>query len=177
MEQTRIRRLSRSIATSLKGYSIQRVDTAGEEVERLLGADPPMPPEAWQCLKGWYKATVDRAPPPARGTPKRITAERADLYSYVPSPGKNIPISFQPVPVDNSVPTKDKIEEAVKHLRRNRSGGGVGDEGRAPERVACRVQKEKEIGGRERGREYGQRGGGTNKAALGEPHGVGSDGV
>ena len=28
-----------------------------------------------------------------------------------------------PVPVDDSVPTEDEIEEAVKNLRRNRSGG------------------------------------------------------
>ena len=85
-----------------------------------------MPQEAWQRLKGWYKALFDRAPPPARATLERITAEQADLYSYVPSPGKNIPISGQPVPVDNSVPTKDEIEEVVKHLQRNRSGGASG---------------------------------------------------
>ena len=36
---------------------------------------------------------------------EQITAEQVDLYSYVPSPGKNIPISVQPVPVDDSVPT------------------------------------------------------------------------
>ena len=53
-------------------------------------------------------------------------AERVDLYSYVPSPGKNIPISVKPVLVDDSVPMKDKIEEAVKYIRRNRSGGSSG---------------------------------------------------
>ena len=41
----------------------------------------------------------------------------------MPSPGKNIPISVQTVPVDDSVPTEEKIEEAVKHLQRNRSRG------------------------------------------------------
>ena len=62
-------------------------------MEALLGADPPMPREAWQRLKGWYKAAVDRAlPPPARDTLERITAEQVNLYSYVPSPGKNITI-------------------------------------------------------------------------------------
>ena len=85
-----------------------------------------MPREEWQRLKGWYKAAVERAPPPARATLERITAERVDLYSYVPSPGKNITISVQPVPVDDSVPTEDNIEEAAKHLWRNRSGGPSG---------------------------------------------------
>ena len=35
--------------------------------------------EAWHRLQGWYKAAVDRAPPPARATLKRVTAERAKL--------------------------------------------------------------------------------------------------
>ena len=82
-----------------------------------------MPREAWQRLKGWYKAVVDYDPPPARVTLERIMAERVDLYSYVPSPGTNIPISVKPVPVDDSVPTEDEIKGAVKYLRRNRSGG------------------------------------------------------
>ena len=63
--QARIRRLSRAIAASLKGDRRRIVETAGEEVEALLGADPPMPRETWQRLKGWYKFAVDCAPPPA----------------------------------------------------------------------------------------------------------------
>ena len=65
-----------------------------------------MPREAWQQLKVVYKAAVDRAPPPDRATLKRITAERVDLYSYMPSPGTNIPVSVMPVPVDDLVPTE-----------------------------------------------------------------------
>ena len=91
-------------------------------MEALLGADPPMPREARHRLKVWYKAVVDRAPPPARAALERITAERVDLYSYVPSPGTNIPVTVRPVPVDNSVPMEDEIEETVQNLRRNRSG-------------------------------------------------------
>ena len=63
--QARIWRLSREIATSLKGDRKRRVRIAGEEVEALLGADPPNPKEAWRRLKGWYKAAVNRVPPPA----------------------------------------------------------------------------------------------------------------
>ena len=124
--QSRIRRLSRAIAASLKGDRKRRVETVGEEVETLLGADPPVPREAWRRLKGWYKVLFDRAPPPARATLERITAERVDLYRYVPSLGDNIPVTVRPVQVDNSVPTEDKIEKAVKNLRRNRSGGALG---------------------------------------------------
>ena len=53
----------------------------GVEVETLLGEDPPNPEEAWRRLKGWYKAAVNRAPPPAQATLERITAERVNLYS------------------------------------------------------------------------------------------------
>ena len=63
------------------------MEAAGQEVETLLGEDPPNPKEAWRQLKGWYKAAVNRAPPPAQATLERITAERVDLYSYVSIPG------------------------------------------------------------------------------------------
>ena len=76
-------------------------------METLLGEDPPNPKEAWRRLKGWYKAMVNRAPPPARATLERITAERVDLYSYVPPPGENIPVTVAPEDVDDSVPMED----------------------------------------------------------------------
>ena len=47
----------------------------------MMKADPPLIQEAWRRLQGWYKAAVDRAPPPARATLKRVTTERAKLYS------------------------------------------------------------------------------------------------
>ena len=104
----------------------RRAEEAGAEVEALVGADHPLIQEAWHRIKGWYKAAVDRAPPPARVTLGKITAERVDLYSYVTSLGTNIPICVKPVPVEDSVPTEDKIEGAVKNLRRNQSGGTSG---------------------------------------------------
>ena len=56
------------------------MEEAGKEIERLMGADPPLHKESGQRMKGWYKTVVDRAPPPARVTLKRITVERFDLY-------------------------------------------------------------------------------------------------
>ena len=50
-------------------------------------------------------------------------AERTALYSQVPSPGENIPVTVEPEEIDNSVPTEDEIAEAVTKLWRNRSGG------------------------------------------------------
>ena len=83
----RIRILGRTIRASLQGGRKRRVETAGQDVETLLGEDPLNSKEAWRRLKGWYTAAFNRAPPPARSTLEGITAERVDLYSYVPSPG------------------------------------------------------------------------------------------
>ena len=67
----------------------------------MLGLDPPLHREAWHRMKGWYQSAVDRAPPPTRVTLERITAERVDLYNYVPPPGENIPVSVDPFTVDD----------------------------------------------------------------------------
>ena len=162
-DQTWIQRLSQAIAASLKGDSRRRVEAAGAEVETLLGSNPEMPREAWQRLKGWYKAAVHCAPPPARVTLDWITAERVDLYSYVLYPGTNIPISVEPVPVDDSVPTEDKIEGAVKHIRRNRSGvpSGMRDE-HLKGWLAALKRRKKEVAEEGEGTTDGEEGGSTD---------------
>ena len=93
----KIWRLGRTIRASLQGDRKRRVKTTGQEVETLLWEDPPKPKEAWRRLKGWYKAAVNRAPPPAQATLERITAERVDLYIYVPYLGENIPVTVTPI--------------------------------------------------------------------------------
>ena len=67
--------------------------------------DPTLHREDWHGLKEWYQAAVRRALPPAQVALKQIATERVDLYSYVPPLGVNIPISVEPSPVDDSVPT------------------------------------------------------------------------
>ena len=61
--RARIWRLDRAIRASLKGDRKRRVETTGTDVVALLGGDPPNAKEAWQRMKGWYKAAVIRAPP------------------------------------------------------------------------------------------------------------------
>ena len=99
------------------------MEEAGKAVEAILGEDPPNAKEAWRRMKGWYQAAAKRGPPPARDTLERITAERTALYSQVPSPGGNIPVTVEPAEIDDSVPIEDEIAAAVKKLRRNMSGG------------------------------------------------------
>ena len=69
----------------------------------LSGSEPPLHRESWHQIKGWYRAAFNRAPPTGWFTLKRITAERVDLYSYVPPPGDNLPVSVDPFPVDDLV--------------------------------------------------------------------------
>ena len=63
--RARLRRLGRAFRASLKGDRKRRVEDAGKDVEALLGGDPPNAKEVWRRMKGWYKAAVNRAPPPA----------------------------------------------------------------------------------------------------------------
>ena len=96
---------------------------AGAAVEELMKADPPLTQEAWHRLQGWYKATADRPPPPARATLRRVTAEREKLYSRVPPPGDTIPVTIAPFPLEDGVPSKAEVEWAVKRLQNNRARG------------------------------------------------------
>ena len=125
-DQTLIRMLGRAIAAILKGGWRRQAEEAGKEVERMLGSDPPLHWEAWHWMKGWYQALFNCAPLPTWVTLDLITAERVDLYSYIPPPGENIPISVEPFPVEDSVPTEYEIKWAVKRLRNQRSRGPSG---------------------------------------------------
>ena len=84
------RSLGREIGRSLARDRKRRTEEAGAAVEELVKADPPLTQEAWHRLQGWYKATVDLPPPPARATLKGVTAERTTLYRRVP-PLKAVP--------------------------------------------------------------------------------------
>ena len=122
-DQSLIWRLGRTIKAILWDDRRWRAKEAGAEVEALMGSDPPLHRGYWHRINGWYKAAVDCALPPARVTLERITAERVTYGRRLPNPGTNIPISVELLPLDNSVPTDDEIEWAVKLLRNHRSGG------------------------------------------------------
>ena len=117
------RQLSKAIKARLEKEQRRRAEEAGAEVEALMKAEPPLIQEEWYRLQGWYKAAVDRAPPPARDTLKRVTAKRVSLYRRITPPGDNIPVTIEPFAVEDGVPTKAGIESAVKCLQNNRAGG------------------------------------------------------
>ena len=90
------------------------------------GRTPHFTGKTWHQIMGWYKAAVDCTPPPARVTLERITAERVELYIYVPPPRTKIPISMQQFLMEDSMPTEDKIEWVVTLLYNHCSGGESG---------------------------------------------------
>ena len=104
------RSLGKEVQKSLATDRQRRADEAGAEVEALVKADPPFIQETWYRLQGWYKAAVDRAPPPAQAMLKRITAEQVALYSRVPPPGDSIPVDIEPFAVEDGVPEDGEIE-------------------------------------------------------------------
>ena len=121
--QVERRTLGRRIRRSLAEDRKRRTEEAGAAVEALMKADPPLTQEAWHRLQGWYKATADRPPPPARATLRRVTAEQEQLYSREPPPGDTIPVTIDPFEVEDGIPSKAEVEWAVKRLRNNRAGG------------------------------------------------------
>ena len=77
-------------------------------------------------MKGWYQDAVNRVPPPAQVTLERITADQVDLYRCLPPPGENTPVSVEPFPVEDSVPTEDEVKWEVKGLHNHCFGGVSG---------------------------------------------------
>ena len=84
-------------------------------------------------------------------------ADRVDLYSYVPSPGENIPVTVAPAKVNNSVPTEDEIEDAVKKLRRKRLGGLLGMRAKHLKGWLAAYNRDKRRWRREKRRQRGRR--------------------
>jgi hypothetical protein len=77
--------IGRQINAGLKGNQKQHAATFVENIEgHLAGGETK---EAWQCLKGWYKAASKRAPTASPVLLAAQTAECVALYGRVPSPG------------------------------------------------------------------------------------------
>ena len=90
-----------------------------------------------------------------------ITAERVELYNYVPYPGENIPIPVETFPVDELVPTEEEIEGAVKLLHNHHSGGtsGMRDEHLKGWLAAARKKYKEKVEAGEETTESNRRGG------------------
>ena len=83
-----------------------RADRRDRQVGRAVaGSRPPPQKEERHRMKGWYPAAVDRAPPLNWNNLERIKLDQVDLYCHISTPEENIPVSVEPFPVDDLVPT------------------------------------------------------------------------
>ena len=73
-------------------------------MESLLASNLPLIKEAWIRMRGWYKAAVNRPPPPARVDLATMTKEREELYWQVLLSGDPIPVGELPLLVDDGIP-------------------------------------------------------------------------
>ena len=104
----------------------RRVTETGTLVEILLTSDPLLIKEAWSRMEGWYKADIDHPPPPDRVTLKHMTVERLYLYRWVNPPREITPVKTDPLPIDASILSVDKIEWLEQRMRQHRLGGPSG---------------------------------------------------
>ena len=115
----RLRRLGCVIQAALKEYRRRQALMAGEDMEIILSGNPPLPLEAWMRVRGLYIVAVDHTLMPAQITLDWIMAECVKLYRSIPPPpdlGENIPTSVTPSQIDDSVPTVEEVEWAVRRL-------------------------------------------------------------
>ena len=73
-------------------------------------------------MRGWYIDSANRPPPPVCISLDTLTAERADLYTHVQTPGQPISIDVASFPVDYNIPGEEDIDEAVMRMRLNCAG-------------------------------------------------------
>ena len=99
-EQWNSRALIRVIKAIIQEDRYQREADVGYKIESVLTSNMHLIQEAWICMRGWYKDTLDRPPPPTRVAISTMTAEWVDLYQNVLPSGQPIPMGVQPFPME-----------------------------------------------------------------------------
>jgi exonuclease III len=130
-DRTEARRLSRVVNASIKADRKRRTEEAGNAISALLDDDAPLDKQqnakaAYAILRKWYKHHGDRPPKPSRQDLQTVTTEFAALYTKEPTPGDEIPTIVAPFNIDDSIPSKEEIEQAVSRLRNDRAPGPTG---------------------------------------------------
>jgi hypothetical protein len=116
--------IGRQINAGLKGNQKQCVATVAENIKgHLVGGETK---EAWQCLKGWYKATSKRTPSASPMLLATQTAKCVALYRKVPSPGEPLFIHVNKVDIPDGVPSDGDLRAVVRGLQNGRTAGGCG---------------------------------------------------
>jgi hypothetical protein len=113
--------MKREIWNSLKYDRIAQTKRVGQSKEAKLGGGNVQ--EAFQLLKGWYRAATEVEARPCPQTMECQTAERIALYTGRTPPGEPLPINIDPAPISDGVPTDLEVRESVGELTNGCSGG------------------------------------------------------
>jgi hypothetical protein len=121
---------------------------ATEKIEGHLTAREPK--EAWQILKGWYKAATDRAPKASKMSLAAQTAKLIPFSRRAASKGDPIPIHIDKADIPDDIPTDGKLRDCVRPLR---NGCATGATGLQAEHIkvwladaVCKEKEESDIG-------------------------------
>ena len=79
--------------------------------------------DTWNRISSWYRKTSGGKAPPSRGHMDRIATDRAELYRFRPPEGLRVPVMVTPEEVEDGVPEKAEILQAVRGLKGGRAGG------------------------------------------------------
>ena len=82
--------------------------------------------EVWKRLTHWYRQASGGQAPPSREKMDSIHTKRAELYRCRPPDGIRIPILVMPETVEHRIPGEEEVEQAVRSIKRGRSGGLLG---------------------------------------------------
>jgi hypothetical protein len=116
--------IGRQITTGLKGDRATCAVVAAEKIEGHLATGEPK--EAWQSLKGWYKAATDRAPKASKMSLAAQTAKRVALNRKAASKGDPIPIDVNKAAILDNIPSDGELQAAMRELRNGRAAGATG---------------------------------------------------
>jgi hypothetical protein len=97
---------------------------AAEKIERHLMAKEPR--EAWQSLKGWYKAATDCAPKASKMSSAAQTVKCITLYGRVASKGDPIPIHVDKANILDNILSDGELRECVRALWNGCAKGATG---------------------------------------------------
>ena len=102
---------------------------------------------AYSALNLWYPHASGKQPHPSRTYIEKVLGEYAVLYQredpYLP--GQPVPTHVIPFYIDDKTPTDEKIEGAVRQMRRNRSGGHIHLRAKQLDRVQASLRNKSSI--------------------------------
>jgi hypothetical protein len=116
--------IGRQITAGLKGDRATWAAVAAEKIEGHLVTGELK--EAWWSLKGWYKATTDRAPKASKMSLAAQTAKRVALYRKAASKGDPIPIHVNKAAILDDIPSDGELRAVVRELQNRRTPGATG---------------------------------------------------